>query len=306
MNRRIYQLSAQARQTAAGIYARHSGGSGILLDKACRRDLRRDGMEKSSSVAFICYFDASGTQHDQLALAVAGFMSTAEGWLEFEGEWKARLLQSGLTHFHRKEIDLRKYPGLLEDLATITRGHAMRKFGMVVRVSELHRQVPQEEYNQWNLDAYSYAARACAAHVRLWAQKSHLRRVPELVFATGDTGRKQLEIRLRKDGFTAVRFQPAKDEIDRKTGTVTPAAVPLQAADLLAYELFDPIRKMEKLGMVYGSLGRSALSPVWFILDKISGEPQVTEDESLAAFNERIENFSGDSDLVKLATWMPK
>jgi hypothetical protein len=58
--------------------------------------------------------------------------------------------------------------------------------------------------------------------------------------------------------------------------------------------------------MTYGSLGRGALSPAWFILDKIAGEPQVTEDESLVAFKERINNFSGDSDLIKLATWMPK
>ncbi len=232
-------------------------------------------------------------------------MSTAECWLAFEQEWKARLSRTGLNHFHRKELDLREHPGLLEDLASIIKGYAMRKFGMVVRVAELHK-IPKAEYDKWQLDAYSYAGRACAAHVRLWAKKEHFRSVPRLVFATGDTGRNQLEKRLRKDGFTGVTFEPAKDEKNRKTGFVTPAAIPLQAADLLAYELFDPIRTMEKAGMKHGSLGRNALTPVWFILDKICGEPQVTEDDSLIAFRERIENFSGDSGVVKLAKWIPK
>jgi hypothetical protein len=125
-------------------------------------------------------------------LAVAGFLSTAERWLEFEDAWKARLLQVGLKQFHRREIKLRKYPRLLEDLVSIIRDHAMRKFGMVVRVAELHRQLPEKEYDEWNLDAYSYAARACAAHVRQWAAKEHLCWIPELVFAEGDKGRDQL------------------------------------------------------------------------------------------------------------------
>jgi hypothetical protein len=257
--------------------------------------------------AFTCYFDASGTQHDQLALAVAGFMSTAESWLEFEGVWKARLHKSGLKYFHRKELNLKNHPGLLEDLASIIRDYAMRKFGMVVRVRELHSKVPKADYNKFDLNAYSYAGRACAAQVRMWASKEHLRSLPRLVFAKGDAGRDQLETRLRKDGFTGVAFEPAKDEKDRKTGFIAPGVIPLQAADLLAYELFDPIRQMEQMGKPFGTLGRNLLTSTWFILDKIAGAPRVTEDDSLDTFNERVENFSGDkSQLIRLATWVPK
>jgi hypothetical protein len=263
-------------------------------------------MEDVVLSAFTCYFDASGTQHDQLALAVAGFMSTAEKWIEFEEAWKSRLSKSGLKHFHKKELDLARYPGLLDDLARIIRDHTMRKFGMVVRVAELHSRVPEKAYNKWHLNAYSYAGRACAAYVRQWAQSWHARSIPELIFATGDTGRPQLERRLRRDGFTDVRFQPAIDVKDIKTGSIIPAAIPLQAADLLAYELFNPVREMEKTSKPFGSFGRSLLTSTWLILDKIEGEPRVTEDSSLVAFEERVENFSNSgTDLVKLATWMP-
>lgn len=264
-------------------------------------------MKKARRSEFTCYFDASGTQHDQLALAVAGFMSTPDRWREFEQVWLARLAKSGLKEFHRKDLNLTRYPGLLSDLSSIIRDYAMHKFGMVVRVAELHRNMPAGEYDKFHLDAYSYAARGCAAQVRQWAVKRHLRSTPGLIYAKGDAGRGQLETRLRKDGFTDFAFAPAKDETNRKTGSTTPAAVPLQAADLLAYEVFDPIRFMERNGMTFGSLGRSALSSIWFILDKIPGEAQVTEDDSIRAFEERIANFSGDhSQLVRLATWMPK
>jgi hypothetical protein len=256
--------------------------------------------------AFICYFDASGTQHDQVALVMAGFMSTAESWLEFEQAWLGRLRESGLRHFHRKELRLDKYSGLLEDLAGIAREFAMHNFGMVVRVKALHDTVSKDIYDKFHLDAYSYAGRACAAHVKLWANKNRLRQIPRIVFATGDTGRNQLEERLRKDGYTGISFEPAIEYTDKKTKLVVPAAVPLQAADLFAYEMFKPTREIETQGTAWGTYGRKQLSPVWFILDKIPGEPRVTEDAGFSAFEERLKNFTGDnSSLVKLATWMP-
>ncbi len=159
------------------------------------------------------------------------------------------------------------------------------------------------------MDAYSYAGRSCAGYVRLWMEKHKLGSVPELVYASGDTGRNQLEARLRKDGFTRVRFQPALEQTDRKTGRVTPAAVPLQAADLFAYELFSAVRKKETPGKALAFYGRSDLSTTWFILDKIEGEPTVTSDKTLEFWKERMENFSAastDSNLVKLASWAPK
>ena len=253
--------------------------------------------------AFSCYFDASGTQHDKLVLAVAGFMSTAEIWLQFEKAWMERLKKSNLSYFHRNEISPEHYPGLLRDLAIIARDHSLRKFGMVSRVEALHSSVSKLEYDHWSLDAYSYAGRACAAHVRIWAARHKPRTLPKLVFATGDKGRDQLEKRLRLDGFRGVTFQPVMDQIDRKTKLVIPAEVPLQAADLLAYELFNVSLQLEAGKKIVAD----SLSTVWFILDKVPGEVQITDNASLRAFKERVNNFSRDDDSgVKLATWKPQ
>lgn len=252
--------------------------------------------------AFSCYFDASGTQHDQDVIAVAGLMTTAEDWVSWESARLARLKRERRTYFHRKELGAPKYQSLLSDLAaTIHQG--MRKFGMVVIVKELHTKVPRQEYDHWRLDAYSYAGRACAAYVRIWAKRNHLRCMPELFFAKGDTGRKQLETRLRLDGFDAVHFRPAKDELNQKTGLIEPSAVPLQAADMLAYELFD----MTRYAMLNHRL-RPA-NDVWTHLNKLPGDARVAWDESLSTFQERVRNFSPtypSNKLVRLATWMPE
>ena len=238
--------------------------------------------------AFTCYFDASGTQHDQVALAVGGFMSTAERWLEFETEWKRRLAKDGLEYFHRKEIRPERHPGLLDDLAKIIGDYAMRKFGMVVRVRELHRLVSKSILNKWHLDAYSYAGRACAAHVRLWAMENHLRSMPRIVYATGDAGRNQLEKRLRIDGINGVAFESPWDQENRKTGMIDPGAIPLQAADLFAYELFNPTRILEESKQ---PADKDLLSDVWYILDKIEGEAQITSVDNFDQFEKRIRQF---------------
>jgi hypothetical protein len=217
-------------------------------------------------------------------------MSTAEVWLEFEEAWLARLKQNGLTYFHRSELNIKNHPGLLEDLAHIVRDHAMRKFGMVVRVNALHTLVPKQLYEGWHMDAYSYAGRACVSHVRLWAESEHLRNMPELVFATGDTGRNALEKGLKQDGFLNVQFKPAKDEINKKNGFVDAAAVPLQAADLFAYELFYPIRDIESSRI---RREEYTLTPLQLILDKVPGEPHVTEDATFEFFEEKMRYASG-------------
>ncbi len=105
-------------------------------------------------------------------------------------------------------------------------------------------------------------------------------------------GANQLETRLKEDGFyEEVKFRPSYDQVNRKTGVKIPGAVPLQAADLFAYQLFDLARTIEKRG----SLPDDSSRAVWSIIDKIPGEPQITSDENLAGFNDRIELLSGAS-----------
>jgi hypothetical protein len=238
--------------------------------------------------AFTAYFDASGSEIGQPVLAVGGFLASAEAWLDFDREWLARLKTDGLDYFHTSEFnasrgqfkngwkgDESRRRNLIADLVKIIVGNVGRKFGSVVVNDKFNAAISPEERKQWLLGSYSLAGRTCAARVRGWAKTEKLRSVPRLVFEEGDSGRGELSKILQQDGFAAPIFAPKKDTTD-SVGTVVKAAVPLQAADLWAYEMFDPMRKIENDGYIkrikttYQELDRVPGSPGWYSVRDLS------------------------------------
>lgn len=99
---------------------------------------------------------------------------------------------------------------------------------------------------------------------RAWAETWH-GPVPKLIFEEGDIGRGKLEKALKDNNFPAAQFRPKKDRID-KHGEFVKGAIPLQAADLMAYEAFDPMKKVQRDGRL------SKLKRTFEELDKIPGE----------------------------------
>jgi len=202
---------------------------------------------------FTAYIDASGTEHDQPVLAVAGFIALTEEWLAFEGVWRERLLRDGFERFHMSEIN-RTFRGnsmarrrLLEDLALIIEGHVTRKVGCCV-VNEGLRQIPIVDKKRWHMNAYSLGGRSCAAQIRLWAEGWGARSLPRMVFEEGDTGHGELIKILSRDGFSAPNFEPKKDR--ERNGSFVKGTVPLQASDLFAYSVFEPSRRIEESGHI--------------------------------------------------------
>ena len=61
-----------------------------------------------------------------------------------------------------------------------------------------------------------------------------------LVYEDGDNGEESLRKRLMEDEFV-FSFQPKRDTV-RKTGLISLGFVPLQAADILAYEVATGVR----------------------------------------------------------------
>ncbi len=189
---------------------------------------------------FVAYLDASGTDHDQPVLVVAGFVALSEQWTEFEVAWNERLRRDGLERFHMKEINgtlkARSVRGrkLLQDLASIIESHVTRKFGCCV-VNKALAGIPRSETTAWHINAYSLAGRSCAAQIRAWTKSWGARSVPTIVFETGDRGRDQLVKIFKRDDFETPNFEGKN-------------TVPLQAADLFAYSVFEPTRKIEVSG----------------------------------------------------------
>ncbi|MBI3934370.1 MAG: hypothetical protein HY316_06730 [Acidobacteria bacterium] len=224
---------------------------------------------------FTAYFDASGTEKS-LVLAVGGFLATAEMWGEFEQQWLARLREDNLEYFHTTEFNSsqgqfkigwrgneKRRSDLIADLVKIIRDNVNGKYGSVVIADSL-KALSKAQREQLHICSYSLAGRHAAGLVRRWAS-SWSGPDPEIVFEEGTRGRDLLEKRLARDGFTTYHFRPKKNRFD-KSGRLVKAAIPLQAADLMAYELFDPTNKIQRDGHI------KRIKRTLSELDKIPGE----------------------------------
>ena len=195
-------------------------------------------------------FDASGKE-DLRCLVVAGFVSSSKDWQLFHEAWMNRLATEGLEYFHMSEFahstrqfkhgwkgEKIKRDRLFGDLVGIIQSHAYRSFACTVEYEDFFR-LSVENQKEFSMTAYSLAGRTCIKHVSDWKKREPgLSMVPTgYVFEEGDEGASQLSGRMWKDGYPRPHFLPKKDRVD-KGGNPVNAYTPLQAADVLAYEIF--------------------------------------------------------------------
>jgi hypothetical protein len=198
---------------------------------------------------FTAYFDASGAP-DQLAVVVAGFVSSAELWVEWEAEWRAKLRAYGLECFHNKELSEwpeTKRADLISELCRIIRSYACFKTGIAVVNRHISEVFTEAESKEWKINAYAVAGRTAAREMRLWSLRGS-GVMPELVYERGDAGQDRLRHLLVSQGYPEPFFRPKKEFTDRKSGVILQGAIPLQAADLLAYQICWRLREFLKTG----------------------------------------------------------
>jgi hypothetical protein len=183
-------------------------------------------------------FDASGDDAKP-QLTVAGFVSSAADWQKFAIAWSSRLKQDGIEFFHAADLDnfwgpfrhwqdrtdrktLRE--NLCADLMSILKSHVYQKFGSTV-INSTFQKMNAKVREEFALCAYSLAGRTCERQVRQYVA-THFTRDTEfaVIFEAGDKGKRKLQKRISEDSGLQVTFALKKD------------AIPLQAADWLAYE----------------------------------------------------------------------
>src|ERR1700722_12970222 len=96
------------------------------------------------------YFDESGTHAGSRAVSVAGYLSTADRWLDFEKEWKQALNEYGLCpgYFHMTDFVARKgiYADWTDDerrdrlanLIDITNRHTLASVGFALPLRDYY------------------------------------------------------------------------------------------------------------------------------------------------------------------------
>lgn len=180
---------------------------------------------------------------------MAGFVSTADVWVDFDREWRARLLVDNLAYFHmnpfahatthpRKPFDKSwigqeaRRRNLLADLLGIIASHAFRKFACII---------PEEAFLVFSAESREdfiqrqivLSGRLIWSEVEVWRRQSGYRNQVEMIFEQGDPGRGPLTEALEEISRQTPIFRHKKDNAEKGIIGFTP----LQAADILAFEI---------------------------------------------------------------------
>lgn len=210
----------------------------------------RFAWQEVSFAVFTAVFDASGKKNLDF-LVVAGFVANAKTWDEFSQLWNERLDRDGIRYFTMKEFsqcrgefdgwrgDEKRRRSLLADLIKIIQGHACYKVAHVVPnagVANARAAFPESERRRFLLEAYAVAGYSCRRHLVGWARQEGIRSPIESVFDRGDLDRGRLLDLFKLEGWSEPIFRPSRDE--NINGSLNPGFTPLQAADLLANEVY--------------------------------------------------------------------
>jgi hypothetical protein len=233
-------------------------------------------------------FDVSQDQPHKRFLVMAGFVSSAEEWKHFDVEWRKRLAEDGLSYFHMHSFahSINQFDGwrnqenrrrrLLSDLLDIVAGHAYHKFGCAIQADAFAalESGPRENFAE---TAIAAAAKFLVGFVMRWRDhERYQQRHPEFVFEDGDADKGTLMEAVKKVSGSYPIFRPKKDDPDKGIEAFTP----LQASDILAYEIKKITDTIEQV-LPEGFRFRFPYEQ----LSKIAGEPRILNFESVPIGN---------------------
>lgn len=192
------------------------------------------------------YCDDSGTDQKSRVVVVAGYLSTVAQWDIFSKEWSKALKEFGLTHLRR--ADLENFQGqfkkwtptrrteLVQRLQRIIKRRTKFPLANVVIKDDFERVIP-DDLKQKMGGVYGFLAYLCLVGVGQWCRKSSRQHTQPIhwVFEAGTEGSHQVGQMLQATYANESLRQQSRlggwSFQDKDT-------IPLQSADLLAYECF--------------------------------------------------------------------
>lgn len=197
----------------------------------------------------IVYCDDSGTGPDQRTAVAAGFLGSTTQWERFNQQWQSLLAEYGIKQMHR--ADLESYVGEFRGwngsrrTAFVRKAHAIIKKHTYIAVGTGVIKADFEEIMpQWAKElfggAYGWCVNECLVHVGKWCEKLRNPYKDRInwVFEAGTVGSGQVVEMLRnlsQDPTWGQRLHIGQWSFDDKD------SLPLQAADVIAYEVFKQI-----------------------------------------------------------------
>lgn len=194
---------------------------------------------------FTGYFDESGTHASSPVICVAGCISTAEQWSLFQSEWNEILVEAGVEVFHMSEFESRRgpYKDWDNEKRRYVQGRLLKIIQERVAVG-IATCVVKSDYNKVMTPArrythdgpYAFCATMCFAYAAAWAEGQGYAQSIPYVFEDGVLERKEV----REQFTNAYKHARARQyfRLISLTWGDKKMYVPLQAADILAYEIY--------------------------------------------------------------------
>lgn len=197
---------------------------------------------------FNIFFDASGAPDDSKAVAMAGFIGTAEQWKAFERNWAKAMADYGVSALHMRDYahSLREFASwkgdeqrrrrFLERLVNVIQVRTLHSFACAV-IMDAFREVDTQYELSEHYKPIALAAASCVDKVKRWAKEKKIDSTTiAYLFEDGDKDKASLTRAMERHfGFTPIYLHKS----------ATPA---FQAADLLAYEHLLVNRKIQNAG----------------------------------------------------------
>jgi hypothetical protein len=195
-------------------------------------------------LALHAYFDDSGTHAESEVVTVAGYISSAEQWKVFEQEWGSALNEWGLEFFHMSKF-ANKAPGYADWTDQDRRFRFARLVGVMNRhvIASVGIAIPKRAFDQifpkkakrFVGGAYGLAATACFLEVARVLEPDYPSARIAYVFEAGTRGSGEISKVFNWN------FDDREQRSKMKLLSITfegKEFLPLQAADILAYELY--------------------------------------------------------------------
>lgn len=211
-----------------------------LASALCPSDWR-----ESIFVAFSAYFDSS-FQPTGGSFVVAGWLATGEQWGAFNLAWQSTLDRFGVPYMHMREFahwrgpfengwnDETKRRAFLNDLNRVIAAHRTSSFVCSILRADFETANKEFRLQEYFGNEYALCGLTCVQQVHRWLTERSLQAPAEYIFEDGDE-RGKLTALMESRGYPSPVYRPKKDRVT-PIGTIR-GLLPLQAADMLAYEL---------------------------------------------------------------------
>ena len=191
----------------------------------------------------IAYFDESGSKDTPL-VTMAGYLSDEHHWNRFEREWARALNEHGAKYLHMKEYahcrgEFEGWPewkrkALMKKLIWTIKSNVKFRVGIVVPCEAYQQIVGSIDPNNTRLSPFCHCFQSCMRAISEYCQKHKITDDVALVFDENNESSKHAS------GFYTSFKQsnaPSRNQLVSLSFADDKKVTPLQAADLLAYEL---------------------------------------------------------------------